>query len=83
MHIGRNTGLIQITLKENMGEVTLIIQDNGSGLPEGFDIDNQEGFGLMLVRMLLSGWHLSILRLVKRSGNLKCFLMPLWRISLH
>ncbi len=49
---GRDSGLIEVTLKENKGEITLIIQDDGNGLPKGFDINKQKGFGLMLVKML-------------------------------
>ena len=30
----------------------LIIHDNGKGLPEDFDLDAQNGFGLMLIKML-------------------------------
>jgi two-component sensor histidine kinase len=48
----RDSGLIQITLKEHDGKATLTIQDDGNGLPDGFDIDKQEGFGLMLIKML-------------------------------
>ena len=48
----KNNGLIQISLTENNGNVILTIQDNGEGLPTGFDIDTQTGFGLMLVKML-------------------------------
>ena len=49
---GRDSGNIQLTVKVNDNLVTLIIQDNGKGLPEGFDINKQTGFGLMLVTML-------------------------------
>lgn len=49
---GRGSGIIQCTITENDKQVTLIIQDNGKGLPEGFDINEQTGFGLMLVNML-------------------------------
>ncbi len=49
---GRNTGLIEVTVKENKGDVTLTVEDNGNGLPEDFDIDAQTGFGLMLIKML-------------------------------
>ncbi len=48
----RTSGSIEIIVKENQKNIILIIQDNGKGLPEGFDLDIQEGFGLMLIRML-------------------------------
>jgi two-component sensor histidine kinase len=49
---GIDSGILKVTIKEDHGNVTLTIQDNGNGLPEGFDIDTQKGFGLMLVNML-------------------------------
>ena len=49
---GRDSGLIEVVLKEDGGDITLSIQDNGNGLPEGFHIDSQKGFGLMLIKML-------------------------------
>jgi PAS domain S-box-containing protein len=48
----RDSGLIVITVKETQGNITLTIHDNGRGLPEGFDIDDSGGFGLMLVMLL-------------------------------
>ncbi len=50
---GIDSSIIKVTLKEDQGNVTLTIQDNGNGLPEGFNIDTQKGFGLMLVKMLI------------------------------
>ena len=50
--IERDSGLIEIAVKKNQGNMTLTIQDNGNGFPEGFDIDTQKGFGLMLIKML-------------------------------
>ena len=32
--------------------MTLIIQDNGNGLPEGFNSSESNGLGLMLINML-------------------------------
>lgn len=50
--IGRNSGLIRISLVKVDDVATLTIQDNGVGLPEGFDLSRSTGFGLMLVGML-------------------------------
>ena len=49
---GRDPGIIEVTFEENRGEAVLTIQDNGNGLPEGFDISESTGFGLRLVKML-------------------------------
>ncbi|MCK5684241.1 PAS domain S-box protein, partial [bacterium] len=48
----RGSGRIEIILKENQGKVVLTIQDDGKGLPEGFDISESEGFGFMLIKLL-------------------------------
>ena len=50
--INRKTGWIEITLTRVERHVTLTIEDNGIGLPAGFDINQTKGFGLMLVKML-------------------------------
>jgi len=51
--IDRTSGLIEIMLNKNDYEITFIIQDNGNGLPEKFDMEKQTGFGLMLIKMLV------------------------------
>jgi two-component sensor histidine kinase len=50
--INRDAGLIKISLKNVKNHITLTIQDNGNGLPDGFDINESKGFGLKLVKML-------------------------------
>jgi len=65
---GRETGKIKITLKKIDKQVKLIIEDNGNGLPDEFDINKSTGFGLTLVKMLSQqlGGNFSI---EKRSGT--------------
>jgi len=41
---------ISITVIDNL--VTLVIQDNGIGFPENFELNKSEGFGLVIVKML-------------------------------
>ena len=50
--VNRDAGLVKISLTNVDNRVTLTIQDNGNGLPDGFDINQSKGFGLMLVKML-------------------------------
>ncbi len=50
--IDRKTGSIKIDLSRKDNHVNLVIEDNGKGLPAGFDINKTKGFGLMLVKML-------------------------------
>ncbi len=49
---GAKKGQIKISLANVDKHVTFTVQDNGRGLPDGFDIDRAKGFGLMLVKML-------------------------------
>ena len=51
--VNRKTGLIKIAFSRVEKHVTLTVQDNGKGLPAGFDIEQSKGFGLMLVKMLV------------------------------
>jgi PAS domain S-box-containing protein len=47
-------GEINIRLIANDGKVTLLVKDNGIGLPEDLDIETAESFGLQLVTTLVS-----------------------------
>lgn len=46
-------GRISIGLAEGGGEVVVYVKDNGVGLPDGFDLDTNSGFGLRIVRGLV------------------------------
>jgi len=48
---GKESGLIEITVKELSGNIILTIQDNGRGLPKSFDLKEKTGFDLMFVKM--------------------------------
>ncbi len=45
-------GVIRIEVHERMGEVTLIVADNGKGLAKGFDVNKTNTLGLQLVTTL-------------------------------
>ncbi len=47
-----NSGVITVTLNRVGNHAVLTIEDNGIGLPEGFDLTASQGFGFTLVRML-------------------------------
>ena len=49
---GRSDGLIKVSASLRNNIVSLIIQDNGKGIPESVDFGNSTGFGLMLINML-------------------------------
>jgi PAS domain S-box-containing protein len=50
--IGRDHGVIQISAAWNNKRTTLVVEDNGIGLPESISTSNSTGFGLKLVGML-------------------------------
>lgn len=49
---GRDSGIINVILKNDSNKILLTIEDNGSGLPEEIDFKNSTGFGLTMVEML-------------------------------
>ena len=50
--IGRDDGLIKISAAIKDHRATLVIEDNGNGIPETIDIENSSGFGLQLAGRL-------------------------------
>ncbi len=48
----RDDGIINISMKVNDNSVSLIIQDNGIGIPLSINFENSTGFGMQLVSML-------------------------------
>jgi two-component system, sensor histidine kinase PdtaS len=51
-HSKNDTIIVQL-LHSGMAGITLIITDNGRGLPKGFDIDQLKSFGMLLVKGLV------------------------------
>jgi PAS domain S-box-containing protein len=49
---GRDRGSIAISARLDRNRVSLIIEDDGNGMPEGINFKKSSGFGLMLVGML-------------------------------
>ncbi len=50
--LGKESGTVRLALTREGSEATLVVQDDGVGLPDGFDIMESKGFGLTLVKML-------------------------------
>ncbi len=55
-------GIINIKLHKNDGGYTLIVEDNGVGLPEDFNLENNNSLGLQLINTLTN----------QIDGNLTC-----------
>ncbi len=60
---GRDTGLIEITLKENQQEFLFTFKDDGIGFPQGFNLIQSKGFGMQLIQLMTAqiGGKLSVL----------------------
>jgi PAS domain S-box-containing protein len=54
---GRNKGILSITGSEDHQSLTLIVADNGVGMPEGITLENQTSLGLRLVKTLAGQLH--------------------------
>jgi PAS domain S-box-containing protein len=54
---GGGGGTIRVAASRQDRTVTLSVEDDGIGLPPGFDIAKQEGFGLDLVSLLIGQLH--------------------------
>jgi two-component sensor histidine kinase len=50
---GRDDGVITVCASLNNNTVSLVIQDNGIGMPQSVDLEHPTGFGLTLVTMLM------------------------------
>ncbi|HET7689410.1 MAG TPA: histidine kinase N-terminal domain-containing protein [Nocardioidaceae bacterium] len=50
---GDSSGRILVTANRLVGRLHVIVEDDGSGLPEGFDLDDASSLGLSIVRTLV------------------------------
>jgi two-component system, sensor histidine kinase PdtaS len=65
---GRDEGLIRISASIKGTHATLIIEDNGVGVPDSIDIAASTGFGLQLISMLTEQLEGTI-RLERQNGS--------------
>lgn len=49
---GKNSGTIEILLKEKEGQISIIVRDDGVGLPQGFSVEDQSSVGMNLIQTL-------------------------------
>jgi two-component sensor histidine kinase len=66
--IGRENGVISVSAAIQENHVTIVIQDNGIGIPETVDLKDSPGFGLQLVEMLAEQMEGRI-RIERRNGT--------------
>ena len=67
--VGKNSGLIIVSLKHHNGLVSLIVRDDGNGMPENMDFSNTTGFGLRPIKAITEQLNSTIP--IKRSGGTK------------
>ena len=59
-------GRLIIDLRQEGPEITVVVADNGHGLPEGFDLNGSTGLGLQIARTLVEKDLAGTLRLEQR-----------------
>ena len=65
---GKEKGTILIEFKKANGKMTLLIQDNGVGFPEEYDLDRSESLGMQLIQAL-TGQLEGELKVSKNNGT--------------
>jgi two-component sensor histidine kinase len=60
--------LIRVSFAVKDNHATLIIQDNGIGIPESIDITTSAGFGMLLIGMLTKQLQGTV-RLERQNGS--------------
>ena len=72
---GRKDGNLSITASEDARFLTLTVEDNGTGMPEGITLENQTSLGLRLVKTLTGQLHGTVA--IDRTGGTKfVFVLP-------
>ncbi len=76
MHLkAGKTGKLSITATEDPQSLTLIVADNGVGIPDGITLENQTSLGLRLVKTLTGQLHGTVV--IDRTGGTKfVFVIP-------
>ena len=66
---GRSQGLIGLDIRRNADSYVLDLYDDGSGVPEGFDISRAKSLGLQIVRTLIQDDMGGTFMLVNEKGT--------------
>ncbi len=76
---GSRSGIITVSLMNEGGDIVLEVEDDGVGLPSGFELQSSQGLGLQLVKMLANqlGGSLSY-----RSGEPTVFIIRAKKIDI-
>ena len=66
---GDGTGEIALTVRRLVGRLRVTVDDDGVGLPEGFDLDGSTSLGLSIVRTLVESELDGVLEMGRRPGG--------------
>jgi len=61
-------GVITVSASKSDGHATIVVSDNGKGIPEYIDIKSSSGFGLMLVGLLVEQLG-GVMRIERQGGS--------------
>ena len=65
----RDRPVLTVTARRTAGRLTVTVEDNGAGLPAGFDLDSATSLGLQIVRTLVLSELGGLLDIAPRSGG--------------
>ncbi len=63
------SGEVVVSARRSAGSLDVVVADDGSGMPAGFDADTAGGLGLQIVRTLLDSELESALQVRAREGG--------------
>jgi two-component system, sensor histidine kinase PdtaS len=69
LSLGQGERSITLTAQHMVGRLRVTVEDNGRGLPEGFDLDASTSLGLSIVRTLVESELEGILEMGPRPGG--------------
>jgi two-component system, sensor histidine kinase PdtaS len=68
-HNGTRAPSLEVTARRLPGRLTVVVGDNGAGLPAGFDLDQTTSLGLQIVRTLVESELSGRLEVTARPGG--------------
>ncbi|MGH9174381.1 MAG: sensor histidine kinase, partial [Vicinamibacterales bacterium] len=79
---GQREGRIDVTIRQENGTVEIAIDDDGSGLPENFSVENDSSLGLRIARTLATSDLAGSFDLVQREGggSRSIVRFPAWKL---
>ena len=67
--VGRSSGLIRITVTKKEGDILIRVNDDGVGLPDGFDLTGSRTLGIKLIYTLVNHQLRGSVSMASRNGT--------------